>query len=493
MWCIRIVNIGSLLACWFNFSISLRADTGEGFRAEVAVQKPTRLDWQFAAGDFGKDAAKLLVDYESNRQRYQIYVPPAYDASKTWPLVVFVSPGDDPLGWRSWRKTCEDQNLLFCAAYGAGNNCPPGRRVRVVLDVLDDVRRRYRIDPDQTYLTGFSGGGRLACTIAFALPDYFGGVLPVGGTNPLNRLDYLRLRVRDRLSVALVTGGDDFNRKEIEDYFYPYLNDLGVRARPWVVPGLGHAMPPDKVLAEAVAWLADDLGRRRREAKERPALAAAPDDVPGRVEQAAKLLEAAEAELNHADRVYRGAALLRGVVARYGRLGAAEEAQTLLNELREDPKRLRQLAEQGGEEERRLLTAQARALERFGEPGSALQAWAMLARAHPDTAEGEKAAAEVERLKGVLASMPYLGVTLAGDGNRVQAVVAQGPADKAGVKAGDRLVKAGAAKVGSLADLRRALQSQRPGDRLAVEVEREGKRLPLNAEVGSAPLPEQTP
>jgi hypothetical protein len=484
-----LANMGTLLA----LSTGLQAAPATGFRAEVAVTKPTRLDWQFVVSDLGKDAAKLPVDYESSRQRYQLFVPPTYDAEKTWPLVVFLSPGDDPLGWRYWRKTCEEGGLFFCAAFGAGNNCPPGQRVRIVLDMLDDVRRGYRIDPDQTYLTGFSGGGRLACTLAFALPDYFGGVIAVGGTSPLHRLDYLRHRVQDRLSVALVTGSDDFSRKEIEDYFHPFFSDLGIRARLWVVPKTGHAMPPDPVLAEVVAWLADDLERRRKEAKERSGLAASANNVPGRVEQANKLLAAAKAELIQPDRVYRGVAMLQGVVARYGRLGVEEEALKLLEEVRDDPRQLRLLREQGGAEELRLLTAQARALERSDEPAGALKAWELLARAQADTPEGDKAAAEVKRLSAVLAQTPYLGLTLAGDGNRVQAVIAKGPADRAGVKTGDRLVQLGDAQINSLADLRRALQLHKPSDKLAIEVERDGKRLTLSAEVGSFPVPEHTP
>src|SRR5207253_8626226 len=112
------------------------------FQAEVKVQKPTRLDWQFAASGFGADAAKLPSDYLSYQQRYQLFVPEDYADKKAWPLLVFVSPGDDPLGWRMWQKVCQEHSILFCAAYGAGNNQPAGVRVRIVLDMLDDVRRR---------------------------------------------------------------------------------------------------------------------------------------------------------------------------------------------------------------------------------------------------------------------------------------------------------------------------------------------------------------
>src|SRR5437868_7212268 len=156
-----------------------------GFLPEVAVKRATRLDWRFVARGLAAGAERLPADYVSGDQRYQLYVPPNYRPTKAWPLVVFVSPGDDPLGWRCWQATCEAHDVLFCAAYGAGNDCPPGRRVRVVLDALDDVRRRYQIAPEQTYLCGLGGGARLTCDIAFALPEYFGGVVPGGGGGEL--------------------------------------------------------------------------------------------------------------------------------------------------------------------------------------------------------------------------------------------------------------------------------------------------------------------
>src|SRR5579884_2216977 len=134
-----------------------------GLREEVTVGRPTRLDWRFVAAEFGPKMAEVPHSYESIRQRYQLYVPPEYKPDKAWPLVVFVSSGDAPLGWRSWQKVCEDRDIFFCAAYGAGNNTPTGQRIRLVLDMFDDVRRRYHIDPNRTYLNGLSGGGRLAC------------------------------------------------------------------------------------------------------------------------------------------------------------------------------------------------------------------------------------------------------------------------------------------------------------------------------------------
>jgi hypothetical protein len=122
----------------------------KGFQPERRVKAHSRIEWEFAA----EPGASAPAVYDSRKQRYQLYVPRDYAATQAWPLVVFVPPGDDPTGWRAWRAPCEDSGCLFASPFAAGNGCPPAQRLRLVLDVLDDVRREYRIDPEQTYLAG---------------------------------------------------------------------------------------------------------------------------------------------------------------------------------------------------------------------------------------------------------------------------------------------------------------------------------------------------
>ena len=458
-----------------------------GFQAEVRVKRPTRLDWEFVASGFGPKAAKLPSTFDSRQQRFQLFVPKTYNAKRAWPLVAFISPGDAPMGWRYWQKLCERHDMLFCAPYSAGNNCPAGQRVRIVLDMLDQVRRDYRIDPDHTYLTGFSGGGRMACAIGFALPEYFSGVIPVCGTNPLNKLDYLRHRVQARLSVALMTGERDFNRTENEKYMYPWLREAGVRCRLWVVPGMGHAVPGPAVLDQVRKWIDEDQPRRQKDAAKNPALACPPDDSMTPTKLAARLLAAAEADLKDDARVWDGVTLLQGLLARWPRAASAEKAQSLLKKILEDQRRLRLIEEQGGKDERTYLRAQARALEGFGQTAAALGVWRMLAERQPDTAEGREARAAIQRLEKLRGSTPYLGISFAGQSAVVEQVLPGGPADRAGIRIGDRIRTLRGKKVNDLAGLRRALQGVKPGDTVKVELDRQGTPEKVTVVVGSPP------
>lgn len=366
---------------------------------EVKVEAATRLDWEFAASGFGANALKLPKDYDSREQRYQLFVPKNYTKEKAWPLIVFISPSDQPAGWSSWQKVCEARGILFCSPFKAGNSIQAGQRTRIVLDVLDDVRRHFHVDPDQTYVGGFSGGGRMACAIGFALPEHFGGIIPVCGTNPLPAVTYLRHRIHDRLSVAFVTGAKDFNLKENKDYMFPYLQELGIRTKLWV-PKVGHALPPAEVAEEVHAWLTDDLQRRAQNARDFPGLSVGSAAGPTPKEQAAGLLGTARTELARPERVWRGVALLQGVAVRWGKSAEAAEARSLLKKVAADEKLLTLIEEQGARDEILFLSAQAKGLERFGDVKNAVAAWRILADNYADSDVGKKAAAEVKRLQG---------------------------------------------------------------------------------------------
>src|SRR5207247_8456884 len=76
-------------------------------------------------------------------------------------------------------------------------------------------------------------------------------------------------------------------------------------------------------------------------------------------------------------------------------------------------------------------------------------------------------------LKGGKVSHPFLGVQLndaSGGGALIADVVSGGPADKAGLKRGDLVVKAGSTAVNSANDLIAAVQAGKPGDQLTLTV-----------------------
>src|SRR5258708_6417786 len=131
----------------------------QGYQPSVTVAAETRLDWIFALANQSLTQAptEWLGDYRSADQRYELFVPTNLDRKKPASLVLFISAGAQPAGWKQFQQLCQRHGIIFASAFDAGNDCPLKRRVRIVLDVLDDVWRQYPVDPDRTYLGGFSG------------------------------------------------------------------------------------------------------------------------------------------------------------------------------------------------------------------------------------------------------------------------------------------------------------------------------------------------
>src|SRR5689334_22260849 len=126
-----------------KFVVLLLCMAPQGQVKDLKVGAETRMDWRFGAQGFGASANKPLDGYDSTKQKYQLFVP----AKPARACVVFISPGDGPTGLSSWQAVCQKEGAYFCSPYQAGNSVPAGQRTRVILDMLDDVRRKFDIDP----------------------------------------------------------------------------------------------------------------------------------------------------------------------------------------------------------------------------------------------------------------------------------------------------------------------------------------------------------
>jgi predicted esterase len=375
----RIVE--ALLACALVVLLSNSApsaEPGKGYTKKVSVQGPTRIDWTFvfSSKSVARPPADWLGDYDSKQQQYDLYVPANVKTAgkgEGTPLILFISAGAGPSGWPNFEDACKERGMLFASPYNAGNGVDTKKRVRIVLDVLDDVRRRYRVDPDRTYIAGFSGGARIACGIACALPEYFGGLITCCAVNDLRRevrdgdksvSEYALVhRLTDRLSIALITGETDFNRPEAERLYGPIFINTDVRCRVWVVPKMGHGIPGGKELKEVVAWVEEDLKRRQELAKKYPASRADDDKAFTRENWSKAVLAEGKERMKDPEMQYRGLMLLKGCMQRWDDLPAGTEAKKILlqYDAREDrPWELKEVNEQ-----RRLILAQARAFHDY--------------------------------------------------------------------------------------------------------------------------------
>ncbi len=317
----------------FAYSDFPLAAQQENRAQQVKLTRPTRLDWTFvmAPRNVPTPPEQWLADYDFNEHSYQLYVPESCVPDKPCGLLLFISPMDQPMSMADWQQVCDDAGLILVMGNRAGNEVHPPTRLRIILDSFDDVRRKYTIDADRTYISGFSGGGRLACRIAFALPEYFGGVIPIGSSGEMRNESWLRHRVINRISVAQLIGNEDYNLVELREFRGPLFDAAGVRHKLWIVPGLKHQIPGAEVLAEAIQWLDQAIDQRSAYAKQYPASRVEPNEAPDRWQQSEALYEEAEQRRRQGETRFTGDMVLKGIVSRWPELELSKEIAATLN------------------------------------------------------------------------------------------------------------------------------------------------------------------
>lgn len=126
------------------------------------------------AASRGDDLSSLAFDPAA--ERWQVYAPPRCAAGEACGALVWIHPWNDASLPRDWARVLDARALVYVSARRSGNEEDVvDRRVPLALLGLAGVQASYRIDPDRTYVGGFSGGGRTASRIATGYADVFSG------------------------------------------------------------------------------------------------------------------------------------------------------------------------------------------------------------------------------------------------------------------------------------------------------------------------------
>lgn len=202
----------------------------------------------------------VCKDYPN--QTYALYLPSNYSASRTWPLVAAFDPGargNAPV--ERFKEAAEQYGYIVCGSNNSRNG-PMPLSAEAAQAMLGDVTTRFAIDDKRVYLTGFSGGARVATAIAMRLPGRIAGVIGCGagfatGVEPSSSLPFVYYGT---------VGTEDLNYPEMKQLDRA-LDSAGVTHRVEVFEG-GHGWAPVESCIRAIQWMelqAMKSGRRSRE------------------------------------------------------------------------------------------------------------------------------------------------------------------------------------------------------------------------------------
>ena len=325
-----VLGVAAALTLWF-----VKSTDAQQFRKypKVRVSAETRIDWMFPLLRRSpvEPPAGMLGGYVSTRQRYVLFAPkPQSVRDRAMPLVLFISYRSTSIGWGAFGPTCARRGVIFAEPLKAGNSTPMPVRVRIVLDVLDDLRRRYTIDPDRTYIAGYSGGGATATLIASALPEYFGGVVASNITVPIPRTRWRLEQFRRRLSIVMFAGEREKAALNVGKFDGPIFAEFGVRSQYRVFRDLGHRMPSAAAFDDAFVWIEQGLRQRRAAAANLPSTRIT--GAPTREQQAMLFFDDAKALLDDKSSVHIGLAYLDSIAKRWPDLPQGKAASQIFDD-----------------------------------------------------------------------------------------------------------------------------------------------------------------
>jgi dienelactone hydrolase len=184
-----------------------------------------------------------VVALDNPSQSYALYLPSSYNSAREWPVVFCFDPGargKRPL--EHFRDAAEKYGYILAGSNNSRNGMP---YIQAAQAMWSDVSTRFRIDPRRTYAAGFSGGARVALSLALANSS-IAGVIASGaafsGTLP-PKVPFL---------VFGAAGIEDFNYYELKT-LERHLAGLGTPHRVVFFPG-GHEWLPAPFATQAIEW-----------------------------------------------------------------------------------------------------------------------------------------------------------------------------------------------------------------------------------------------
>jgi poly(3-hydroxybutyrate) depolymerase len=190
-------------------------------------------------------------------QSYALYLPSQYSADRTWSVLIAFHPAARGRLMVEKYQAAAEQYGYVVAGSNTSRNGSWAVSAAAVQAMSVDLARRFSLDPQRIYLTGMSGGARVAMLVALGKNNIAGVIASSAG--------YPDSQPRASVPFAVfgTAGTEDFNYIEMRQ-----LDRQLTSPHHLVVFNGGHTLPPDTVAFEAIEWMelqAIKSGRRTRD------------------------------------------------------------------------------------------------------------------------------------------------------------------------------------------------------------------------------------
>jgi poly(3-hydroxybutyrate) depolymerase len=190
-------------------------------------------------------------------ESYALYLPSTYAPDRSWNLLIAFHPAARGRAMVEKYQAAAEQYGYIVAGSNTSRNGPWSVSVSAVRAMSMDLGQRFAIDAERIYLTGMSGGARVAMQVALGRNRIAGVIASSAGypdSTPRSSVPF---------AVFGTAGTDDFNYIEMR-----LLDRKLTSPHHLAIFNGGHTLPPDAVALEAIEWLELQAMRSKRRTKD---------------------------------------------------------------------------------------------------------------------------------------------------------------------------------------------------------------------------------
>ena len=214
----------------------------------LAQEKSADFDWQKAKGTI-IGHVRCMAD---RTQSYALYLPSQYSPDRPWPVLYAFDPGGEGTTAVEVYRSAAEKYGYIVAGSNNSKNGPEAIQMAASQAMWLDTHRRFSIDKNRVYTTGFSGGARAATFLAlYCYTCAVAGVIAYGAGYPVG--DRKVPPANDRFAYYVAIGDLDFNFPEIMT-LRRKKDQQGAAFKIKVYPG-PHQWAPPAIAEDAIEWM----------------------------------------------------------------------------------------------------------------------------------------------------------------------------------------------------------------------------------------------
>ena len=179
---------------------------------------------------------------------YALYLPSAYNAGTLFPVIYIFDPhADGLLPVSKYKDLSEKYGFIMIGSNNSKNGVAWEAINQTIKTMMDDSQNRLSIDKNRIYTAGFSGGSRVASSVAI----YDGGIRGVIGCSA--GFPQLNKKLENKFDFIGIAGNEDFNMTEMKN-LDKSLETSGLRHQFIIFNGI-HEWCPVEIFNQAFQWI----------------------------------------------------------------------------------------------------------------------------------------------------------------------------------------------------------------------------------------------